>query len=342
MKFNKESFGSYKGMPVSKYTITNKNNVSISVLTLGGVLYEFLVPSTNNADRKNIIVNFNNAENYLDNPFYFCMAIGRTAGRITNGTYELNGKTFHLDQNEGNTTLHGGSHGFSSFIWEGSTDNNSIILTKHINSSDDSFPGNLDAKIEYSLSDDNELTIKYTATSSEDTLFNPTQHIYFNLGNTNNVLNHALQINSSNHLDLNKDDKTPTGMFLNVESTVYDFNNPQKIGDAVKNKETQTGSAFDDVFVINEHQSNEPIAVLNDPETQRSVTISSDRNGLVVFTPDDLSSMSFKDYGIGKPYMGIALEAQNLPDAVNHEGFGNIVLPANKETSYSISYKAKF
>ena len=341
MEVTKTNFGSYKGTPVEKYTITNSNNVSISALTLGGVLYEFLVP-TKDGGKKNLVINFESPEKYLDNPFYFCMAIGRTAGRTTKGTYTLNGKTVHLDTNEGETTLHGGPNGFSSFVWEGAIDGDKIVLSKHIASSHDSFPGDLDAKIEYSLSDDNELTIKYTAESTEDTLFNPTQHIYFNLGDTDNVKQHSLQINADKHLDLNKDDKTPTGKQLDVNSTVFDFNSAQELGSAIEKKESQTGSAFDDIFVINDHQADQPIAVLNDSASGRKVSIKSARNGLVVFTPDDLSSMSFKEYGTGKPYMGVALEAQNLPDAVNHEGFGDIVLPAGKEKSYEISYKAEF
>jgi len=341
MTVNEEEFGSYKGTPVTKYTITNKNNVSISAITLGGALYEFMVPDKN-GDRHNLILNFKDAPTYLDNPFYLCMAIGRTAGRISKGTYTLNGKKAYLDQNEGETTLHGGKNGFSSYVWNGSTDSNKIILTKHINSETDSFPGNMDVKIEYSLSDDNELTIKYTATSDADTLFNPTQHVYFNLGDSDSILNHTLQINAANHLELNKDDKTPTGTLLDVKSTAFDFNEPTELGEAIEKKNAQTGSDFDDVYAINDQQSSEPIAVLSDPKSNRKVTISSSRNGLIVFTPDDLSSMTFKDYGVGTKYMGVALEAQNLPDAINHEGFGDIVLPANQEKSYQISYKAEF
>ncbi|GAY73595.1 aldose epimerase family protein [Lentilactobacillus kosonis] len=341
MTVKQEAFGSYQGTPVIKYTITNKNDVSISVLTLGGTLYEFLVP-TNNGEKHNLILSFETAETYLDNPFYLCMAVGRTAGRITKGAYTLNGKTFHLDQNEGETNLHGGKHGFSSFVWDGSINDNKVILTKHIDTVVDSFPGNLDATIEYSLSDDNELKIKYTANSDADTIFNPTQHIYFNLGNTDNILNHTLQINADRHLDLNKDDKTPNGKFLDVKSTAFDFEDTHNLGDSIEKKRAQTGSDFDDVFVINDHQASEPIAVLTDPESNRKVTIKSARNGLVAFTPDDLSSLTFKNYGIGTKYMAIALEAQNLPDAINHDDFGDILLPANQERSYEISYKAEF
>lgn len=103
----------------------------------------------------------------------------------------------------------------------------------------------------------------------------------------------------------------------------------------------EVGHTYDEVYAINDHADDQPIAKLADPDSGRSVSIFSTRNALVVFTPDDLDGIKF-ERGAGVPHMGVALEAQNLPDTPNHEGFGSVLLPAGEEKTYSISYKAQF
>lgn len=338
MQAKTELFDKYNDQDIQKFTLTNDHGVSISVISLGATWNAFTFPDKDGKEG-NVLLSMDSSAAYMKDQ-YFCQAIGRTAGRITNGTFSIKGKEYHVDQNEGTTTLHGGPHGFNSQVWDGSIEDNKIILKKHIDSSYDSFPGNIDVTITWTLSDDNVATVSYSAKSDADTLFNPTQHAYLNLGDTENVYGHSLTIDADNYLELNKD-KTPTGKKVPVDDTPYDFRDSQNLKLGIDDMKAEVGHTYDEVYAINEHADDQPIAKLADPDSGRSVSIFSTRNALVVFTPDDLDGIKF-ERGAGVPHMGVALEAQNLPDTPNHEGFGSVLLPAGEEKTYSISYKAQF
>lgn len=338
MQAKTELFDKYNEQDIQKFTLTNDHGVSISVISLGATWNAFTFPDKDGKEG-NVLLSMDSSAAYMKDQ-YFCQAIGRTAGRITNGTFSIKGKEYHVDQNEGTTTLHGGPHGFNSQVWDGSIEDNKIILKKHIDSSYDSFPGNIDVTITWTLSDDNVATVSYSAKSDADTLFNPTQHAYLNLGDTENVYGHSLTIDADNYLELNKD-KTPTGKKVRVDDTPYDFRDSQNLKLGIDDMKAEVGHTYDEVYAINDHADDQPIAKLADPDSGRSVSIFSTRNALVVFTPDDLDGIKF-ERGAGVPHMGVALEAQNLPDTPNHEGFGSVLLPAGEEKTYSISYKAQF
>ncbi len=338
MQAKKELFDTYNNQDIQKFTLTNDNGVSIAVISLGATWQAFNFPDKAGKSA-NVLLSQASSKEIMANQ-YFCQAIGRTAGRITNGTFSIKGHEYHVAQNEGTTTLHGGPHGFNTQVWNGAIEDNQIVLEKHITSSDDSFPGNIDVKITWTLDDDNTATVTYSAKSDADTLFNPTQHAYFNLGDTDNVYDHSLTINADKYLALNKD-KTPSGKMVNVAGSAYDFRAGQNIKHGIDDMKASVGHTYDEVYVINDHSADTPIATLADPASGRKVSIFSKRNALVVFTPDDLNGINF-ERGAGVAHMGIALEAQTLPDTPNHEGFGNILLPAGEEKHYSISYKAEF
>ncbi|GEP24395.1 aldose epimerase family protein [Lentilactobacillus diolivorans] len=338
MQIKKELFDKYNGQDIQRFTLTNDNGVSISAISLGATWNAFEFPDKN-GKKANVLLSMDNSKEIMKNQ-YFCQAIGRTAGRITKGTFSIKGKEYHVDANEGTTTLHGGPHGFNTQIWNGSFEDNQIVFEKHIDSTDDSFPGNIDVKIVFALSDDNEVTITYSAKSDADTLFNPTQHAYFNLSDHDNVYGQTLTINADRYLELNKD-KTPSGKMINVADTAYDFRSGLNIKKGIDDMKTSVGHTYDEVYVINDHSVDQPIATLADPDSGRKVSIKSARNALVVFTPDDLNGVKFTR-GDGVAHMGIALEAQNLPDTPNHEGFGSVLLPAGEEKTYTIKYKAEF
>ncbi|WP_283680447.1 aldose epimerase family protein [Lentilactobacillus sp. Marseille-Q4993] len=340
MKKVSESFGQVAQTPITKYTLTNDNGVSISAITLGATITGINIP-TKDGGTKNIVLSFDNVQSYIDNHFFLCQAIGRTAGRISKGTFEINGKSYQVDPNENETTLHGGPHGFSTLVWDGEFHENSIIFTKHIASDIDSFPGNLTVQIEFSLSEDDKVLLKYTATSDADTLFNPTQHLYLNLSDENNALSQTISVTSNEHLELSSE-KTPTGNFLPVENTPYDLRQPKQIGQAIEELKAQEGHSFDEIFHIDNHLSEEPIAILADNKSGRKMSLFSTRNGLVVFTPGGWdSSVQFAD-GAGEPFKGIALEAQTLPDSPNHQGFGDVSLLKGETRTETIGIKLEY
>ncbi|HAT54094.1 MAG TPA: galactose mutarotase, partial [Lactobacillus sp.] len=342
VKGSVKPFDTFNGQQVFQFSLTNAHGVTVSALTLGATLYEILLP---NGD--NLVLNYHHSADYLANPFYVCMAIGRTGGRIGGGEFPLNGKTVHVPVNEGSTTLHGGPHGFNSQLWDGEIATHAgqaEIIFRHVQkSSEDGFPGDLDAEIHYQLSEDDQVNVVFISKSSADTVFNPTLHTYFNLGHDDTIKDHTLQINSEQHLAFD-DKKVPTGDLIDVDQTPFDFRETASLGAAIDGMQQTPEKGFDDLFKVTP-AADKRVATLTDTHTGHAVDVLSKRNGLVVFTANSFThdNMNFKrSNGTGHPYEGVALEAQTLPDATKHTGFGNIVLTAGDTTTQTIGYRLHY
>ena len=330
MQITSDVFGTYRGQDVKRYTLTNEAGNYISVMTLGATWTSFV------ADGRPLLVHFDTLAEYVNTPFYLCKAVGRVAGRIGGAKANINGKTVSLDANENGNTLHGGPHGFSFLNWDADQQDlglaASVTFTRHISEAEDHFPGDLDAKITYTFDEENNVTVSFEASSTADTLFNPTNHAYFNLTEGQFDLSHqTLQINGNDRLVLDEQSKLPTGELTSVAKTGYDFRTANTVTEALAKIETENGHPeIDDAFKVTPSNAT-PIAVLGDTESQRRVGIYSDRNALVVFTAN-----VDEDDG---PFNALATEAQTLPDAIHHDGFGDTVLPAGNLQRYSIRYQ---
>ncbi|MTV82801.1 aldose epimerase family protein [Secundilactobacillus folii] len=330
MQITSDIFGQHGDQNIDRYTITNAAGNFIQVSTLGATWVGFTV------NQHPLIVSFKDLAHY-DSPasYSLCKSIGRVAGRITKATATIEGKEYHFDANENDNTLHGGPHGFSELVWHAEQSirdhDASITFSRHIPSSEDHFPGDLDARITYSFNDDNEVSINFSAASTETTLFNPTCHVYWNLTEGQKSLDtQLLQINSKRRLEL-ASDKVPTGNFTDLAQTGYDFEQTRDIPSALKDIKSQTGKVeIDDAYEVTP-SADKPIATLSDSDSNRHVDIFSDRNGLVVFTANPFDQ--------SQPYNALATEAQTLPDAINHDGFGDIELKQGDLKSYTIRYK---
>ncbi|KRL53683.1 aldose epimerase family protein [Furfurilactobacillus rossiae] len=340
-------FDNCRGQRVQKLSLTNSHGVTLSVLTLGATLYEINVPDAEGQPH-NLVLNYPHSEDYLANPFYVCMAIGRTAGRISKGQFSINGRPVTVPTNEGHNTLHGGPHGFNTVIWDGQFDYSgktpTIAMHHKFTSQDDGFPGDSDVTIHYALTDDNRVKISFTGQSDQFTPFNPTVHTYFNLGDQNSIEAHVLQINSTQRLVLNSE-KLPTGEFEELTNTPYDFERPTPLKAAINGLQSIPERGLDDVYKVEPTRNEQVIATLTDPKTHRSVTLHSARNGLVVFTANSFThdNMNFKRTGgYGSPYLGVALEAQALPDSMNHPQFGAVMLTPGKPQTHEITYQLSF
>ncbi|TKX32944.1 aldose epimerase family protein [Campylobacter aviculae] len=341
MKILQEAFGDYNNEKVTRIRLINDNNVEISCLTMGAIWHQFLVP-TKNGDHQNLLLSFDDINDYYSNPQNICKSIGRVAGRIKNASYDLNAKHYKLPQNDHGNTLHGGPHGFSTWNWDYSTsvDENGMSVTfqKKIDESMDGFFGEIQASIVYTLDNQNKVSIAYSATSGkEDTLFNPTCHVYFNLSNHRDLTTHELQINSDHILETDEH-LIPTGKFITVDNTPYDFRHFKNVESVLKEVR-----GLDTAYVVNQSgYKTKAVAILRDKESKRQIIVYSDRNGLVVYTPENIEgqNISFsRDKGnLANKNEGIALEAQILPDAIHHENFGDIVLPSHSKQTYHISF----
>ena len=330
----------YEGHVVTKIRLVNDSGAEISCLTMGATWNEFLVPSED-GDKQNILLGFDTARQYYENSLCCCQSIGRVAGRIKDGQFEIDGKKYQVPTNENGNTLHGGPQGYRFLNWgyttSRGTNSVSVLFQKHIKETRDGFPGNYLATVVYTLDNNNKVTISYSALNGEhDTLFNPTCHTYFNLSDKRDLSTHSLMVNSHEYLETD-DETIPTGRVLQVDDTPYDFRKFKNLKEA-----DDENGGFDDAFVVNgPGMATKPTAVLRDNESRRQVTIESEGTGLVMYTMPEIDSgiQLSRDGGMdARPGEGVALEAQQLPDAINHENFGDVVLKRNEKKTYHISF----
>lgn len=342
MKYTQQAYGTLKnGQSVEQVTLENDAGSSIQVLTLGATWQAFNVPSAQGT--ANLLAGYDNLADYEATPFYVCKTVGRVAGRIGGAKFDIDGQHFTSDQNENKNTLHGGMHGFSDVVWtiadhQETADKIAVTMSLAVAGDVDHFPGDMTLAVTYTLTNRNKVTWSITGNTDTATLFNPTLHTYFNLTDHEELASQSLFINGRNRVVLGSD-KVPTGELSDATGTAYDFTKLGKVTDHLAQLKAETnGVEFDDAYRVN-GDADHPIATVADPESGRALDLYSSRNGLVIFTADPAGYALSADEQANRSYTALALEAQWLPDAIHHDGFGDIVLPANAPQTYSIDYQ---
>lgn len=326
-----------EGQPITQIRLMNDQDVEATFLTLGATWQSFLVP-TATSEKKNLVLGFERPSDYLKNSLCAGQSIGRVAGRIDGGKAKVGGKEIQLPQNEKGNCLHGGFKGFHKQVWHYETyqdpDAVSVKMTYLAKEAVDGFPGDMTVEVNFTLDNTNKLDITYHAYNiTADTLFNPTSHVYFNLSRHQHLKTQSLTLQSDAYLE-SREDVVPTGKVLAVEGTGYDFRTGQNLEQALE----RTGG-LDDAFIVSPSLE-VPQVTLKDTESGDCIKMYSDRNAFVVYTMNSVESGVYPSRDAGqqaKAYEAIALEAQTLPDAINHEGFGDIMIKQGNNVAYTIS-----
>lgn len=332
----KTAFGTYQGQQVDRFVATNAQGTRMAVTTLGATWQEFSVLEGD--QRQQLIFHYDQLADYVTTPYQLGKTIGRVAGRIKNGRFDVAGQAYQVPATELGNAIHGGPNGFSNLLFTGqsftTSDTCGVQLTRKITSDLDQYPGNLDLMVTFTLTADNTVEISFTGSSDADTLFNPTNHVYWNVTPGQTSLDQQwLQINGSHRAALNTD-KTPTGELLPVAGTAYDFTTKTPLKAALAQLQQASGGIeFDDIYQV-QPSSHRPIASLGDLAGKRQVDIYSRRNGLVIYTANPADPAKQDQH----QYSALATEAQVLPDSVHHPEFGSISLPAGVTQTTSIRY----
>ncbi|MCF6165105.1 Aldose 1-epimerase [Furfurilactobacillus rossiae] len=334
-----EEFDHHNGRLIKKFTLINKRGSSISVLDFGATWYEYRL-ARHDKTTQNVLLNEPDIAHYLNNPFYLGATIGRVTGRIKNGRFTLGGKQFQLQQNEGATTLHGGPHGFAYLQWEGtilSTDDgdNYLQFSRQVDQSLDGFPGTMTVTVTYSLSEDDTVDITYQAICDTDTLFSPTCHAYFNLNKDNqDIKNHDIKSNAQ-FVEALDEEHVPNGILAPIDNDMYDYRNFKNVGQAIKSIiDSNHGAGIDDTFLTPAGAD----VTIRDQESNLTLQTTADRNGVTIFTANGFTPAMQTNKGAGKPFLGIAVEPHILSNAINLEGFGNMILKADVNQTYHARY----
>ena len=343
---NKEFFGKTSdGANVDQYTLKNSNGMEVSIISYGGIITSWKAKDRN-GNYRDIVLGFNNLSDYETISPYFGALIGRYGNRIRKGKFSLDGVEYNLAVNNGENHLHGGLKGFDKVIWdvEEEVNDKSVSLILRYTSSDmeEGYPGNLDVKVTYTLTNDDELRVRYEAETDKKTVINLTQHSYFNLsaGLSRDILSHEITINSDSYLPV---DQTliPTGELRDVGGTPFDFRESKSIGDDINNEDKQLtfGNGYDHCWVLNKQDEGiRLVATAYDPVSGRLLEVSSDQPGIQFYSGNFLDgTLVSKDGAKYEFRSGFCLETQHYPDSPNQESFPTVILnPGEKYDTKTI------
>jgi len=330
----KESFGSAQGKSVTLYTLTNSNGLEVRVMNFGGIIVSVRTPDKQGR-MDDIVLGFDDLQGYLDNEPYFGAIIGRYANRIAAARFTLDGVQYSLARNNGLNSLHGGIKGFNQVVWNGEPFENStgvgLILTYTSPDGEEGYPGNLRAKVTYTLNDQNELSFDYEATTDKATPVNLTQHSYFNLAGEGrgDILGQELTLNADRFTPVDKN-LIPTGELRAVKNTTLDFTKSTTIGFRINDKDEQLvlGHGYDHNFVVRRTGPGSVLAArLREPQTGRTLEVYTTEPGVQLYSGSFLDgTITGKQGHVYKQRFGLALETQHFPDSPNHPEFPSTIL----------------
>ncbi|MAF28856.1 MAG: galactose-1-epimerase [Croceicoccus sp.] len=320
------------GTEVTEITLTGENGVSVSILTLGATLHEFMVPDRD-GNVADIAVSYGEVSDYEKAPNYWGATIGRYANRIDGGAFTLDGKTYQLTQNDGANSLHGGGSAWDVRNWTvesvESGPNASVRLTLQSPDGENGYPGAVNAAVTYFLDDAGSLRIEFDATTNKPTIINMTNHALFNMageGAPEGAMGNVLTIPASHYTPVNEN-LIPTGELRPVEGSVFDFRAGKPLHDGLRdgtNPQIVVGRGFDHNFALDKGVTAEPemAARLEDPASGRVLEVLTTEPGLQLYTGNFLDGTYIgKNSHVYRMGDGIALEPQKFPNAPNQPEF---------------------
>ncbi|XP_032781167.2 galactose mutarotase isoform X2 [Daphnia magna] len=347
-----EAFGEIRTsdgiQPVTQFTLTNPLGVKVQFITYGASVTNVFVPNKK-GELHDVVLGFDDMAGYLkhENP-YFGSTVGRVANRIAKGHFNLNGIEFQLAKNNGDNHLHGGTVGFDKVVWQAYAHRDGRITFTHSSPHlEEGYPGHLFTQVTYTLTDSNELIIDYRALTDRPTPVNLTNHSYFNLAGHNagsqQLLNHHIQLCANQYTPVDSG-QIPTGRVANVDGTVFDLRSETLLKDVIAKI---PGGGYDHNFVINDSKNKFDnklplVAKIWHSESGRIMELFSDQPGCQIYTgngfPAD-GSLVGKGGTVYSTHAGLAIEAQNFPDAINQPHFPGSVLQPGEVYHRTIVYK---
>ncbi len=332
----KNLFDVYNGQEIYAYTLTD--GISVTILTLGATVIKLQAPDKN-GNLVDVALGMTNAVDVVGaKGDYMGCVVGRCGNRIAKGRFTLNGKNYQLDCNNGQNHLHGGVDGFHKKTYDAKVEGQSLILTSTSCDGDQNYPARVDFCVKYTVVG-NTLTIEYFGESDGLTLFNPTNHTYFNLNGESDgsILDNVLQIFAESYLEI---DQTliPTRQSP-VANTPFDFRQPKQIGKDIESHHQQLlfGSGYDHNFCL--HQSH--CAHAYSQKTGIAMDCYTDLPGVQFYSGNFLAGNAGKSAYPKRS--GFCLETQFWPDAINQENFRKPILNKGEKfyskTQYVFSVK---
>lgn len=339
-----DSFGKMPdGAEVRRWTISNPGGASVTVVSYGATITSLIVPDRNGKPA-DVVLGYDSLEPYLRKPSFFGAIVGRYGNRIGGARFTLNEVEHRLTANERGNILHGGRRGFDKVVWTGARiDDHTVEFSYLSKDGEEGFPGNLTARVRYSLSELGGLRIAYTATTDKDTVVNLTQHSFFNLAGEGNgdILNHQMMIDAD-QITPTDAQSIPTGAFMPVQDSPFDFRAFRAIGREIDADDAQIriGRGYDINFVLTKQDGFRHAATVYDPASGRTMELWTTEPGVQLYTGNGLDgSIVGKSGGRYVKRGGLCLETQHFPDSPNQPGFPSTVLKAGETYRSATEYR---
>lgn len=335
------------GTPITLYTLRNSKGAEVTICNYGGIVTTLKMPDRN-GNFGDVVLGFDNLNDYIKSSPFFGALIGRYGNRIARGHFVLDGTEYTLPTNNPPNSLHGGDKGFDKVVWQAtphpSSSAPSLELTYLSKDGEEGYPGNLAVKAVYTLTRDNGLKLEFTATTDKDTVVNLTHHSYFNLAGQGNILNHIVMINADKFTPV---DSTliPTGELRPVDGTPFDFRTPTAIGARIGQNDEQLkfGNGYDHNFCIDNYKGVGAVrlaARVYEPTSGRVLEVFSDQPGLQFYSGNFLDG-TLKGKG-GWVYQfrdAFCMEPQHFPDSPNKPSFLSTELKPGQVYHNTIEYR---
>ena len=345
----KESFGKTEdGQPVDLYTLTNKNGMEARITNFGGIVVSLKVP-----DRKgtldDVVLGYDSIDGYLTNKAFLGAIIGRYGNRIAKGQFQLDGATYNVPKNDGENSLHGGIKGFNKRLWTAKDvsggKGQALELTYLSKDGEEGYPGSLSVKVVYTLTDQNELEVDYSATTDKTTVVNLTNHSYFNLKGQGNgdILEHQLTIHADRFTPVSQS-LIPTGELRPVKGTPFDFTKATAIGARIDADDQQIkfGRGYDHNWVLNDGGKGKMFVAAEayEPTTGRVLQVLTTEPGVQFYTGNFLDgSITGKGGKVYNKRYAFCLETQHYPDSPNHPDFPTTTLKPGQKYQTTTIFK---
>lgn len=320
-----------EGIEVDRYTLRNRRGAMVRIITLGATVTELWVPDRQGT-LADVVLGFDDLAPYEQQGPYFGTIVGRVAFRIAGGQFDLDGTSYQLTLNDSGHHLHGGLRGFTHAVWHAEPVDTggepAVRFTHHSPDGDQGYPGALDVAVVFSLTDQDELRIEYTATTDRPTPLNLTHHGYFNLAGAGagDVLGHLLQLEADRWIPAEQPD-LPSGEIASVQGTPFDFTSPTSIGARIGRGPGQTTGY--DLCYLHNHPGGDlaRVAAVYEPVSGRRMEVLTTAPAVVVYTGDYLDGTLRGKGGVGYvKHAGVCLETGHPPDAVHHPHFPSTIL----------------
>jgi len=331
------------------FILSNSNGMTVKLTNYGALVVSILVPDKDK-NLRDVVLGFDNFDDYLVNHCYFGATIGRSGNRTQKAKFKINGIEYNLDKNEGNNNLHSGFNGYDKRFWdyEENEETNSVKFSLLSPDGDQGFPGNFNVSVTYTLTEDNELKIHYSGISDKDTIANLTNHSYFNLDgeNSGTAMNLTLLLNASNFVVVDKE-SIPTGVLQSVKGTPLDFTAPKVIADEIEAdfEQLKLTHGYDHSFPLDKKtDSVEKVAELSGATSGITMEVYTDCLCIQFYAGnfiDDVPQYG-KNNHLYERRSAVCLETGYIPDAINQENFVSPILKANDTYNSETIYKFKF